>query len=39
MEIGRVFDRACADLLRVSVDAEVEPKVFATKVVSAISSN
>ena len=38
-EVSRVFEEACADLVRVSVDAEVEPKLFATKVVSAISSN
>jgi hypothetical protein len=38
-EISRVFDQACADLLKVTVDAEVEPKLFAAKVVSAISSN
>ena len=38
-EVGRVFDQACADLVKVSVDAEVEPKLFAEKVVSAIGSN
>ncbi|MBB5445633.1 MULTISPECIES: DUF6880 family protein [unclassified Paraburkholderia] len=38
-EVSRVFDQACADLVRVSVDAEVEPKLFAARVVSAISSN
>lgn len=38
-EVGRVFDRACADLVKVSVDAEVGLKLFAAKVVSAISSN
>ncbi|HEX7684050.1 MAG TPA: hypothetical protein VF446_11045 [Trinickia sp.] len=38
-EVGQVFDQACADLVKVSVDAEVEPKLFAAKVVSAISSD
>lgn len=38
-EVSLVFDQACADLVKMSVDAEIEPKLFATKVVSAISSN
>ena len=38
-EVSQVFDQACADLVKVSVDAEVEPKLFAAKVVSAISSD
>ncbi len=38
-EVTRVFDQACADLVKMSVNAEVEPKLFAEKVVSAISSN
>ncbi|KWF37659.1 hypothetical protein WT56_02880 [Burkholderia pseudomultivorans] len=38
-EVSRVFDQACADLVKMSVDAEIEPKLFAAKVVSAISSN
>jgi hypothetical protein len=37
-EVSQVFDHACADLVKVSVDAEVDPKLFATKVVSAIST-
>ena len=38
-EVSRVFDQACADLVKMSVDAEIEPKLFAAKVVFAISSN
>ena len=38
-EVSRVFDQACSDLVEMSVDADVEPKVFAVKVVAAISSN
>lgn len=38
-EVGRVFDQACADLVKVIVDAEVVPKLFAEKAVSSISSN
>lgn len=38
-EISQVFGQACADLVKVSVDAEVDPKLFATKVVSAISTD
>ncbi|AGK48733.1 hypothetical protein BTI_1409 [Burkholderia thailandensis MSMB121] len=38
-EVSRVFDQACADLVKMGVDAEIEPKLFAAKVVSAISSN
>ncbi|MBU6489360.1 MAG: hypothetical protein KGQ57_16290 [Burkholderiales bacterium] len=38
-EVSQVFDQACADLVKMSVDAEIEPKLFAAKVVSAISSN
>ncbi|MPW22242.1 hypothetical protein GCT13_36800 [Paraburkholderia sp. CNPSo 3157] len=37
-EISCVFDEACSDLVTVSVDAEVEPMEFATKVVAAITS-
>lgn len=38
-EVSRIFDQACSDLVKTSVDADVEPKVFAMKVVAAISSN
>ena len=38
-QVSQVFDQACADLVKLSVDAEVDPKLFATKVVSAISSD
>jgi hypothetical protein len=37
-EVSQVFDHACADLVKVSIAAEVDPKLFATKLVSAISS-
>jgi hypothetical protein len=39
LDVGRVFHQACADLVKVIVDAEAEPKLFAEKAVSAISSN
>lgn len=38
-EVSGVFDLACADLVKVNVDADVAPGVFATRVVAAISSN
>lgn len=38
-EFSLVFDQACSDLVKMSVDADVEPKAFAKKVVAAISSN
>ena len=38
-EVGRVFDQACADLVKGIVAAEVEPKLFAEKAVSAIGAN
>jgi hypothetical protein len=38
-EVSRVFDQACSDLVKMSVKANVAPKVFAVKVVAAISSN
>jgi hypothetical protein len=38
-EASCVFDEACSDLVRVSVDADVEPVDFATKVVAAIISD
>jgi hypothetical protein len=37
-EVSCVFDEACSDLVRVSVDADVGPMEFATKVVAAITS-
>lgn len=38
-EVSLVFDQACSDLVKMSVDADIEPKVFAKKVVAAMSSN
>ncbi|BFG80419.1 hypothetical protein PTKU46_84530 [Paraburkholderia terrae] len=38
-EASCVFDEACSHLVSVSVDADVEPVDFATKVVAAIISN
>nr|WP_244196923.1 DUF6880 family protein [Paraburkholderia hospita] len=37
-EVSCVFDEACSDLVRVSVDADVEPMEFTMKVVAAIAS-
>ncbi|AXF06256.1 DUF6880 family protein [Paraburkholderia hospita] len=37
-EVSRVVDEACSDLVRVSVDAGVEPMEFSMKVVAAIIS-
>ncbi|SMF05003.1 hypothetical protein SAMN06295900_102120 [Trinickia caryophylli] len=38
-EVSLVFDQACSDLVKMSVDADIEPKMVAKKVVAAISSN
>ena len=38
-EISDVFDRACSDLIKLSIDTSVEPVQFATKVGAAIISN
>ncbi|MGU7773711.1 DUF6880 family protein [Burkholderia sp. MR1-5-21] len=38
-EVSRVFDQASSDLVKVSIDAGVEPSAFATKVVAAIISD
>jgi hypothetical protein len=38
-EVSCVFDEACSDVVKVSVDADVEPVEFATKVVAAIISD
>ncbi|WP_007740207.1 DUF6880 family protein [Paraburkholderia hospita] len=38
-EASCVFDEACSNLVRVSVDADVEPVDFATKIVAAIISD
>ncbi|WP_233860273.1 DUF6880 family protein [Paraburkholderia sp. HD33-4] len=38
-EISCVIDEACSDLVKVSVDSDVEPVEFATKVVAAIISD
>ncbi|BCG01620.1 hypothetical protein PPGU19_061880 (plasmid) [Paraburkholderia sp. PGU19] len=38
-EVICVFDEACSDLVRASVDADVEPVELATKVVAAIISD
>jgi hypothetical protein len=37
-EVSCVFDEACSDLVKISVDADVEPVEFATKVVTSIIS-
>uniref|UniRef100_UPI003F494511 DUF6880 family protein n=1 Tax=Cupriavidus yeoncheonensis TaxID=1462994 RepID=UPI003F494511 len=38
-EISSIFDEACSDLVKVSVQADVEPALFATRVVAALISD
>jgi hypothetical protein len=38
-EVSQVFDRACCDMVNLSVNADIEPVVFARKVVAAIISD
>ncbi|MFP3564460.1 DUF6880 family protein [Paraburkholderia sp. SIMBA_030] len=38
-EISQVFDRAYCDMVNLSVNADIEPVVFARKVVAAIISD
>ncbi|TPQ26386.1 DUF6880 family protein [Cupriavidus pinatubonensis] len=38
-EISAIFDEACSDLVKLSIDAGVEPAVFAAKIIAALNSN
>jgi hypothetical protein len=38
-EVSCIFDQACSDLVDLSVNADVEPAIFAEKVVAAIVTN
>jgi hypothetical protein len=38
-EVSCIFDQACSDLVDLSINADVEPAIFAEKVVAAIVTN